>query len=139
MSMVTTSPAGSKPAQAAARRKSGTPTQPDPERVILHARIDVIARSRMMADARRIARAAAELLELLEAFGEEHTANSIVAEARAAGVEINEEHNRHLAANMLYDAKGTAYAVESFVSFFTSELFEEDAGELKQAAVRKPR
>lgn len=105
-----------------ARRKAIAPVLPpaDVPPASISARVDVVAKSRMLADARAIKDAAVELLAMLEAFAEEHTANSIVAEARAAGVEINQTHYRNFAANLLHDVNGAVYNLEAFLELFGS-------------------
>ena len=101
MPSLTTSPAGVKPAPMGARTtRDETPDtigMHDPEQILLCVRAAAVAKSRMMFDARQIAKAAEDLIEMLERFADEHTANSIVADVRKAGVEINEEYYRGVA------------------------------------------
>jgi hypothetical protein len=129
-----------KPAPSADRRTKPTAgesrpkLEPDPERVLIHERVNAIARSKMMCDARRIVALAEELHEALEAFGDEHDENSIVDELKAAGISANGKYLKSTAANLLYDARGAAFNVECAAMLLSSELLDEDAGELIDVA-----
>ncbi len=103
---------------------------------LVHPTIDAVARSKMMTDAREIARVGKELLDLIEAFERDHDADSIVGELRAAGLEIKEKLWRDNAAGLLYDARGFEWALGVFLDCFTSDLFSEDAGVLSDTPKR---
>ncbi|MBP3956711.1 hypothetical protein J8F10_15660 [Gemmata sp. G18] len=95
-----------------------------------------LAKSDFMTDANVIAKAAKELLGVIERFMEEHTPGSLIHELNRSGVRptTDDSYPASLAKNVLGDLAGLAWCLESAAAFITAELLEEPPAELKGGA-----
>ncbi|VTR93582.1 unnamed protein product [Gemmata massiliana] len=91
-----------------------------------------LAESNFNTDANVIAKAAKDLLRMIEQFQEDHSPGSLTRELSHAEVYAPaDNYATTLARHVLSDLAGLAWCLESAVAFITSELLEEPPAELK--------
>lgn len=90
------------------------------------------------ADAEAIVHLGSQLLQLVEQFVDEHDKSGYVEGLRAAGLaEHVNAHHRHLAANVLSDMAGLAWALDTALGLIGSEVY--PAAELPAKPPRRSR
>lgn len=123
---VPTSPAGRKPARAAAH--TARAKRPRNDLAKKYAVAVAVASSPLNTDALAIVKAAEELLELVERVLDQHGSSAFVKAIRAAGAgPVDIDYFIGLAQNVLNDVEGLRYNLESAIAFISSELIDAPA------------
>ena len=115
--------------------RSKPPRAPVPELAYSLALWRALTESNFMTDANVIAKAAKDLLAMIEQFQEEHSPGSLTRELSRVGIRpTGDGYAATLARHVLSDLAGLAWCLGSAVAFISSELLEEPPGDLKGGA-----